>query len=78
MVKGRLLQALRYYAMEDVPPGDTRKILHPSNQGWSSGTIQKALDRGFLKVGDGGWHVLSEAGRTALAEAEQVPNRPTP
>ena len=30
--------------------------------------VNRALDLDYLKVGPGGWHVLSEAGRAALKE----------
>jgi len=66
------LQALRYYRMVEIPPGDPRKIHHPTNVGWSTATIQWALEHDYITVGPGGWHVITPLGLSALSEAERV------
>lgn len=33
---------------------------------WTMRQVNTALDRGWLAVGPGGWHILSFAGRAAL------------
>lgn len=33
---------------------------------WTTRQVNMALDRGWLCVGAGGWHILSDAGRAAL------------
>jgi hypothetical protein len=33
--------------------------------------VNRALELDYLKVGQGGWHILSDAGRAALSQAEQ-------
>jgi hypothetical protein len=35
---------------------------------WTTRQVNTALDRDWLKVGPGGWHILSAAGRAALAQ----------
>lgn len=35
--------------------------------------VNSALDRDYLKVGPGGWHILSDIGRAALAAQEPKP-----
>lgn len=67
MVSKRIRLALEYYSLEDVSPRDPRKLRHPSNRGWSSKTIDEALDAGLLTCGKDGWHVLTDAGRAALS-----------
>lgn len=34
--------------------------------GWTIRSADAALDNGWLTVGPGGWHVLTDAGRAAL------------
>lgn len=35
---------------------------------WNRRQLNKALDLGLLRVGPGGWHILSERGRDQLEE----------
>lgn len=37
---------------------------------WNNRQVNTALDRDYLMVGPGGWHVLSPAGRSALTQGE--------
>jgi len=71
----RQRKAMRYYAMEYVSPKSDEKIRHPSNEGWSSKTIDDLLDLDLLIVGPGGWHIFSDFGRLvahSLQDAQQT------
>jgi hypothetical protein len=74
----RVLKALEYYSLENISPRDPVKINHPSNAGWTEKTIDEALDAGLITCGKDGWHVLTDAGKTALGEAKPVINPSNP
>lgn len=71
--------AMGYYALENISPKARAKIDHPSNRGWSSRTIDSLLDKGLLRVGDGGWHVFTDLGRAVHAHvSKQWPRESRP
>ena len=55
---------LTYYGENEHNPN--RVIFGPPWY-WTGRQLNTALDRGWLRVGPGGWHILSESGRAALA-----------
>jgi len=65
---GRLTEAMRscleYYRDNETNPD--RLQLPPYR--WNRRQMNGALNRGYLCVGPGGWHILSGAGRTALED----------
>lgn len=70
-ISPRMRKALEYYSLESVSPRDPVKIYHPSNTGWTSKTIDEALDAGLITCGKDGWHVLTDAGRSALGDGSK-------
>ncbi len=66
----KLTKAMRdcldYYGRNEKNP--VRVQLPPYT--WTRRQLNRALDLGFLRVGPGGWHILSESGRRALAEED--------
>ncbi len=62
------LECLRHYSMDAHP--DERIRFH--NEGWSMRQANWALGERLLKVGEGGWHILTDRGAKALADAERT------
>ena len=54
---------LTYYHENETNPD---RFQHPPYT-WNMRQTSKALVEGWLKVGPGGWHILSPAGHEALA-----------
>lgn len=57
-------QCLGYYRDNETNP--VREI--PREHRWTTRQLNTALDRNWLKVCPGGWHVLSDAGLAALSQ----------
>lgn len=57
---------LTYYGENETNPNRVIKI-----GGWTIRQTDIALDNDWLKVGPGGWHILTDAGRAALASQEK-------
>lgn len=62
----RMVECLTYYRDNEQNPD---RVIR-GNSGWTTRQLNTALDRDWLKVGPGGWHVPTDAGRAALAAAE--------
>lgn len=56
---------LRYYGDNEHNPD--RRAYPPYE--FNMRQVNRALELDFLKVGPGGWHILSDAGRSALGGA---------
>lgn len=54
---------LKYYGDNEHNPD--RRAYPPYE--FNMRQVNSALDKDFLKVGPGGWHILSDAGRTVLS-----------
>jgi hypothetical protein len=55
---------LKYYGDNEHNPNRLQRPPYKFNMR----QVNSALDKDFLKVGSGGWHVLSDAGRSALRD----------
>ena len=56
---------LSYYGENEHNP-----VREDRKGGWSMLQADRALDRGWLTVGPGGWHILTDAGRAALTRSQ--------
>lgn len=60
---------LQYYGDNEANPA---RVQRPPYR-WTMRQTNKALDRDWLMVGPGGWHVLTEAGRALLRAEGETP-----
>lgn len=63
-------QCLEWYRDREHVPSPEGRLVPPEAR-WNNRQMNWALDQGLLECGPNGWHILSEAGREALALSQQ-------
>jgi hypothetical protein len=59
---------LNYYLTNELNPVRVQRPPYA----WTTRQLNSALDRSWLCVGPGGWHILTPVGRAALSEGDNL------
>ncbi len=66
-----MIACLSYYRDNERNPDRCQRPPYA----WTMRQANKALDRDWLMVGPGGWHILTDLGRRTLSEQSPAPSQ---